>query len=75
MGRLPLLSSRDVMMVLVRIGFVHDRTRGSHHVLVRADPPTTLVVPERREVPRGTLRSILREAGVSEVEFLKLLDR
>jgi len=63
------------MNALLKVGFVFDRTRGSHHVMVRLNPPTTVVVPERREVPRGTLRSILREADISHDQFIRLLGR
>jgi predicted RNA binding protein YcfA (HicA-like mRNA interferase family) len=69
-----LISSRDLIRALARVGFVHVRTKGSHHMLVRQAPPRTLVVPERREIPRGTLRSILAQAELSDDEFLRLID-
>ena len=75
MGQPPLVSSRDVVIALCKVGFAHVRTKGSHHVLVRQDPAATIVVPERQEVPRGTLRSILRVAGLSVEEFVALLGR
>ena len=42
-------------------------------MLYRADPPTTLSVPDHRELDRGTLRSLLRQAGVSPEDFVRML--
>jgi predicted RNA binding protein YcfA (HicA-like mRNA interferase family) len=51
-----------------------DRQRGSHMVLRTAAPPhRRLVVPDHREVAKGTLRAILRQAGISVDEFRGLL--
>lgn len=69
---LPLVSSRVVVNALVRAGYVERTTKSSHHVMVREDPSRTITVPERREVPRGTLRSILNQAGLSEERFREL---
>lgn len=51
---------------------VHERTKGSRHMLKHAATGNLLVIPERREVPRGTLRSILERAGLSAEQFLVL---
>jgi predicted RNA binding protein YcfA (HicA-like mRNA interferase family) len=58
---------------MAKLGFVLDRQKGSHMMLFRADPPTTLSVPDHRELDRGTLRSLLRQAGISPAEFSRLL--
>lgn len=42
-------------------------------ILRRADPPTTLPVPDHKELAPGTLRSIIRQAGLSVAEFIALL--
>ena len=70
---LPLLPGSVVVQALHRAGFASVRTRGSHHKLRRADG-RTVIVPLHRELARGTLRSILRQADLSVEEFLKLLD-
>lgn len=62
-----------MIAVLGRVGYRHLRSRGSHHVLVRENPASTVVVPERREVPRGTLRAILRESGITSEQLQSLL--
>jgi predicted RNA binding protein YcfA (HicA-like mRNA interferase family) len=58
---------------MAKLGFVLDRQKGSHLILFRADPSTTLSVPDHRELDRGTLRSLLRQAGVSHDEISRLL--
>lgn len=72
-GQLPLVSSDEVTRVLLRCGFAHLRTRGSHLILVRDHPAATVSVPVRRELPRGTLRSILRAAGLSDEQFAQMV--
>ena len=58
---------------MAKLGFVLDRQKGSHLILFRVDPPTTLSVPDHRELDRGTLRGLLRQAGVSHDEISRLL--
>ncbi len=73
MSRLPVISGRDFVRAIAKLGFVLDRQKGSHLILFRTDPPTTLSVPDHRELDRGTLRSLLRQAGVSPDEISRLL--
>lgn len=73
MPKLPVVSSSRVIKALARVGFSIDRQRGSHIVLYRESDRKTVVVPRRDEVPRGTLRVILNEAGLTVDEFTKLL--
>lgn len=73
MSRLPVVSGRDLVRALSRLGFAFDRQKGSHMILYRSDPPTTLSVPDHRELDRGTLRAILRQAGVSPEQLSLLL--
>jgi predicted RNA binding protein YcfA (HicA-like mRNA interferase family) len=73
MSKLPVLSGADCIKALVKVGFAVERQRGSHVILVREAPRTTLVVPEHKELDRGTLRAIIRQAGLSVDEFVALL--
>ena len=73
MSRLPVLSGRDLVRALSKLGFALDRQKGSHMILFRASPPTTLTIPDHRELDRGTLRAILRQAGISPTELQSLL--
>lgn len=74
MAKVPLISSRECIRALQKIGFVVTRQTGSHIILRREDPAQTIVVPERREIPKGTLRNIIRDAGLTVDEFTALLD-
>ena len=49
------------------------RRHGSHMVLRRDEPFSQVVVPDHMEMDRGTLRGIIRQAGLSVDEFVRLL--
>jgi predicted RNA binding protein YcfA (HicA-like mRNA interferase family) len=71
---LPRVSGREVVNALGRIGYAVDRQRGSHIVLRNEEPPhRRLTVPNHDEVAKGTLRSIIRQAGLTVEEFKALL--
>jgi len=74
MSRLPVISGRECVKALRKAGFVLARQRGSHMVLYRAEPPAQVTVPDHKELDRGTLRSIIRQAGLSVEEFILLLE-
>lgn len=74
--RLPSLKPRDVICALEKAGFVITRSKGSHHRLVHASDPTrqtTVSVHKGKDMPRGTLRDIIDQAGFTVDEFLDLL--
>lgn len=75
MSRLPVVSGQDAISAFAKIGFQIDRIRGSHHVLTKTDCPEILVVPVHgaRALKRGTLRALIRAAGISVEEFVELL--
>lgn len=67
------LPVRKVIRALESVGFSHVRTKGSHAVY-RDPHGRVAVIPQHGTVKRGTLASILRQAGLAPDEFLKLLD-
>lgn len=71
MGRLRVLSGREVCRILEARGFVEVRRRGSHIVMqYRSGKETvTVPVPDHREIATGTLLSIIRQSGLQRVEF------
>ena len=74
MSPLPQASGRDIVRALGKIGYEFDRQRGSHIMLRNTSPPhRRIVVPDHREVAKGTLRAIIRECGLTVDEFQKLL--
>lgn len=74
MSQLPLVSGREVVKALRKIGYEQDRQRGSHIVLRQtAAPHRRVTVPDHSEVAKGTLRAIIREVGLTVDEFKALL--
>ena len=71
MGKLRILSGRQVCTILSRQGFVEKRQRGSHIVMQKQLPDTTVTVPvpNHAELRIGTLKSIIRQSGISKSEF------
>ena len=74
MTKLPVISGRDCVKALERAGFLLKRQEGSHIILRRDSPFAQVVVPDHRELDRGTLRGIIRQAGLSVEEFTRLLE-
>jgi predicted RNA binding protein YcfA (HicA-like mRNA interferase family) len=72
MPRLPRVSAAEVCRALREAGFLRHSQRGSHIKLKHADGRIA-IVPDYSELATGTLRSILRQAGLSVEEFLDLL--
>lgn len=73
MSKLPLLSARECIWALEKIGFHELHQTGSHIIMRRDDPKTTVSVPNHREIRRGTLRAIIRQIGMTVEEFTELL--
>lgn len=75
MGKLPVLSGREVIKILKKIGFEPARQKGSHIVLVKMIPGSkrAVVVPNHKEIDPGTLLEIIRQAGLKRDEFEKLM--
>ena len=67
-----LYSAREVLAALKRGGFEEVSRRGSH-VKLRHEDRRTVIVPDHREIARGTMRSILRQAGMTPEEFDRLV--
>jgi len=70
--KLPLVSGREVVQALSRIGYYFVRQCGSHICLRHIDRKT-VTVPDHHEVAKGTLRRILRDVGISNEDFFELL--
>lgn len=73
--RLPACTGFDALRALERSGFYVHHVKGSHHSLRHPDKPELrVVVPvHRKDLPAGTVRSIIRQAQLSEAEFIELL--
>jgi predicted RNA binding protein YcfA (HicA-like mRNA interferase family) len=74
MPKLPVISGRQARRAFEKAGWSFSRQRGSHMVLVRAGTPVNLTIPDHRELDRGLLRGLIRDAGLAVEEFVALLD-
>jgi len=75
MPKLPAVKSRELIRVLKKLGFREHPERGSSHlVFTHSDGRRTVISRHAgKDIPRGTLRGILRDLGISVDEFVKLL--
>jgi len=73
MSALPILSGRKAVRAFEKLGWQIARQRGSHIIMVREGENVTLSIPDHKEVAKGTLRSLIRAAGITVDEFVRLL--
>lgn len=73
MAKLPSVSGAQAVRAFERAGWRQDRQRGSHVILLKAGMNVSLSVPLHRDVAPGTLRSLIRAAGMTVDEFVSLL--
>ena len=70
---LPILSGREVVRVFESFGWEVVRQTGRHIIMVKDGEVATLSVPDHREVAKGTLRSLIRTAGLTVHEFVSAM--
>lgn len=70
--KLPLISGKDVVKALGKLGYTINDQKGSH-IHLRHPVRRPLTVPNHPEVARGTLRIIIRDAEITVERFLELL--
>ncbi|MBA7505528.1 hypothetical protein ES706_04196 [subsurface metagenome] len=67
MPKLPTLNADKNIKILKEHGFILDRTKGSHHIYYNSQSKKRVVVPyHKKDLPKGTLLSILKQAGLSK---------
>ena len=77
MSKTPVLTAVDVIRGLKKAGFVlYRQARGSHEIWYNPATKRRTTVPNHpgMDIPKGTLRAILKEAGIPLDHFLRLLD-
>jgi len=73
-SRLPVVSGADAVRALGKAGYAVDHQTGSHVILRQTTHPhRRLTVPNHRELAKGMLRAIIRDAGLTVDEFQSLL--
>jgi len=73
--KLPRLSGREIIELLSKKGFGIARQKGSHVILTKEtdEGKKAVVVPNHKEVDKGTLLEIIRQAGLTREEFMELI--
>jgi len=66
-------TAKEVLRALLRAGFIEKRQSGSHKILRHSDGRQTYVAIHTKDIPEGTFRKILKQAGISEEELKKLI--
>jgi predicted RNA binding protein YcfA (HicA-like mRNA interferase family) len=67
---LPALSGREIVRAFEAFGWRTARQSGSHIVMVKSGEMVTLSIPDHKEVAKGTLRSLIRAAGLTVADFI-----
>ena len=73
MAKLPVISGEKAVKAFVKAGWRVDRVVGSHVILRREGSPVTLSVPLHKELKKGLLRTLIRDAEMTVEEFVELL--
>ena len=74
MSKLSVISGKKLRKVLNQIGYSVDHQTGCHIILRNENPPhRRLTIPNHKVIAKGTLRAIIRQAGLTLEEFQKLL--
>ncbi|MFH0982864.1 MAG: type II toxin-antitoxin system HicA family toxin [Planctomycetota bacterium] len=73
MAHLPVISGAKAVRAFEKAGWRQDRQRGSHVVMLKPGCNVSLSVPQHREIAPGTLRALIRSAGMTVDEFVALL--
>lgn len=72
--KLPVVSGAEAVKAFGKVGYEVNEQHGSHIILRRAEPPhRRLSIPNHTELAKGTLRALIREAGLTVDEFARLL--
>jgi len=70
--KLPSLTPKEVIKILEQHGFQLDHTSGSHMVYYNPDKAKRVTIPfHRRDIPKGTLLAILKQAGIDKEDLIK----
>lgn len=74
MPKLPIISGIKVVKIFVKIGYEIDHQTGSHIILRhKEEPHRRLTIPNHKDIAKGTLRAIIRQAGLTVEGFIELL--
>jgi len=76
MTKLPILSGKEVIKALSKVGYQPVRQKGDHVILVKIveGKKKAVVVPYHKEIDKGTLLETIRQSGLTREEFINLVE-
>jgi predicted RNA binding protein YcfA (HicA-like mRNA interferase family) len=70
MPSLPALTPKDLIRIILKKGFLLDRTKGSHQIFMHPENHKRVVVPmHKHDLPKGTIFAILKQAGIDKKDI------
>jgi len=75
MPKLPVVTPKQLIRVLSRLGFFRDHSKGSHFIFYHQDGRRAVVPMHSRDIPKGTLLGILKDIDIAKDEFIRLLHK
>ena len=75
MTKMPVLSGKEIIKILSKLGYQHIRTRGSHMIMIKQTEKgkKMIPVPNHNELAKGTLKAIMNQAGLTLDDLLNLI--
>ncbi len=70
---MPIISGKDAIKTFSKAGWSVMRQTGTHVIMMKPESIVTLSIPLHSEVKRGTLRSLIKDSGLTVEEFINLL--
>jgi predicted RNA binding protein YcfA (HicA-like mRNA interferase family) len=74
-GKPALLSGRKLVEIFKKMGYEKVSQRGSHIKMKNYDIESTIIIPDHKDIDRWTLKTILKQAEISDQEFNKYLKK
>jgi len=69
MGKLKVISGKRLVQIFEKFGWVEVRSKSNHIIMIKSGEIVTLSIPDHDEVAKGTLRSLIRSAGITTDEY------
>ena len=71
MPKLPIVNGRDIVKILVHVGYSFDRQKGSHLIMIKKGC-RSIPVPNHRPVSCRTVEAIIKQSGMTKENFIKM---
>lgn len=71
MPKLPIVNAKEIVKILEEIGYVFDRQKGSHLILIKKGA-RSIPVPNHKPVSYRTVEAIIKQSGISREEFIRI---